>query len=135
MVPLRRAMLPVVFAGADLDDGWPDVRGAVRYIGVAARPGAQGSRAQVDQVLQMLLPHRLHSLREHRRCQNVSTAISPQFNSIQQGTRTSSSCLAKRLSGCCSSAAAAVAAEVGVEEAAGDGAAAAEDSELTLPLH
>ena len=60
------------------------------------------------------------------------TAI--QFNKAGIGTRTSSSCLAKRLSGCCSSAAAAVAAEVGVEEAAGDGAAA-EDSELTLPLH
>ena len=59
------------------------------------------------------------------------TAI--QFN--KAGTRTSSSCLAKRLSGCCSSAAAAVAAEVGAEEAAGDGAAAAGDSELTLPLH
>ena len=67
------------------------------------------------------------------------TAI--QFN--KAGTRTSSSCLAKRLSGCCSSAAAVAAvtavaavaaAEVGAEEAAGD-CAAAEDSELTLPLH
>ena len=61
VVAQRRAMLTLVHVGADLYYRRPDVRIAFRHIGVAARPGTQRGRAQVDQVLQMLLPHRLLS--------------------------------------------------------------------------